>query len=343
MKRNIELVLGFTLVALVVFPIFIPSVTLAEEKNFTFRYSNFFPAPHKNSQLSEAWCKEVEKRTSGRVKFTYFPGGTLIPPPQTYDSIVNGIADVGMSVLGYTRGKFPLMDALNQPHGYRSGYIATKCANEFYQKFKPKELDEVKIMYLHGHGPGLLHSKKLIEKLGDVSGMKVRASGNITKIVHALGGSPVGTSMPETYDALRTGIAEGAMAPYEALSGWKWGEIITSTTECYPISYTDIEFVAMNKDKWNSLSPDIQATIEQINEEWIERQGKLWDQLDKEGKEFTISKGNKIMTLSEEEGARWKEKVQPIIEEYIKTTKEKGLPAEEAVKFVREYLQDNQK
>ncbi|MBW1729426.1 MAG: C4-dicarboxylate ABC transporter substrate-binding protein, partial [Deltaproteobacteria bacterium] len=40
-------------------------------------YSNFFPPTHIQSKLAEAWCKEVEKRTNGRVKVEYYPGQTL--------------------------------------------------------------------------------------------------------------------------------------------------------------------------------------------------------------------------------------------------------------------------
>ncbi len=342
MKKEICLVL-IALLAAASICCFVTQPGFAAEKVYNLRYANFFPVTHRNSQVSEAWCKEVEKRTNGRVKIAYFPGGTLTPPAQTYDSVTTGIADIGMSVLNYTRGKFPLMDAINQPMGYKSAYTVTKLANEFYGKFKPKELDEVKVMYLHGHGPGLLHTKKPVTKLEDVKGMKIRASGSITRIVYALGGSPVGTTMPETYDALRTGVADGALAPYEALYGFKWGEVVSSTTECYPISYTDIEFVVMNKDKWNALPPDIQKIIEKINEEWIEKQGRAWDEIDKQGKEFVIKRGNKIQTLSPQEGARWKAAVQPLIEDYIKTNKAKGLPAEAAVKFVQDYLKANQK
>ena len=342
MKKEICVALAAIVAAASIF-CFMAQPGFAQEKTYNLRYANFFPAPHKNSQMSEAWCKEVEKRTNGRVKIAYFPGGTLTPPAQTYDSVTTGITDIGMSVLNYTRGKFPVMDAINQPMGYKSAYVVTKLANDFYKTFKPKELDDVKVMYLHGHGPGIMHTKKPVTKIEDVKGMKIRASGSITKIVYALGGSPVGTTMPETYDALRTGVADGAMAPYEALSGWKWGEVITSSTECYPISYTDIEFVVMNKDKWNALPADIQKTIEKINEEWIEKQGRLWDELDKEGKAFTLKRGNKIQTLTAEEGARWKAKVQPLIDDYVKTTKAKGLPAEAAVKFVQDYLKAHQK
>lgn len=87
---------------------FVPNLSMAQEKVVALKYSNFFPASNRVSLLCEDWCKEVEKRTGGRVKVTYFPGGTLTPPVQTYDSVVKGIADIGFSFASYTRGKFPL-------------------------------------------------------------------------------------------------------------------------------------------------------------------------------------------------------------------------------------------
>ena len=85
----------------------------------------------------------------------------------------------------------------------------------------------------------------------------------------------------------------------------------------------------MNKNKWNSLPKDIQQIIEKINEEYIEKQGKLWDELDKEALDFFTQKKGKVITLSKEEDARWQKLLQPILEEYVKNMKAKGLPGEE--------------
>jgi TRAP-type C4-dicarboxylate transport system substrate-binding protein len=312
----------------------------AAQKTISLNYANFFPAPHKNSVLVEQWCKEVEKRTNGRVKVTHFDGGTLSPAAQTYDAVVKGIADIGFSVLGYTRGKFPMMGIIDLPLGYKSAVQATDLINAYYNKFKPKELDEVQIMYLHGHGPGILHTKKPVAKLEDLKGMKIRAQGTVVPIVQALGGAPVGATMPETYDALLTGVVEGSMAPYEALQGFKWGEVVAATTESYSCAYSSGFFVVMNKSKWNSLPPDIQKIIEQINGEWSVKQGKIWDEIDKEGKDFVIKRGNKIMVLSKEESARWAATVRPLLDEYAAGLKAKGLPGDEALKFCVDYLKN---
>ncbi len=320
----------------------LPAASHAQvQKVITLNYSNLFQATHRNSIIAEQWCKEVEKRTNGRVKITYFPGGTLTPSAQIYDGVVKGISDIGLSVLGYTRGKFPLIAVIDLPLGYKSGTQATGLINAFYKKFKPKEFDDVQVMYLHAHGPGILHTKKPVYKLEDLKGMKIRAQGTVVPIVQALGGAPVGATMPETYDALRTGVVEGSMAPYEALQGWKWGEVVSATTESYGSAYSAGMFIVMNKGKWNSLSPDIQAIIEKINEEWAEKQGRLWDEIDKEGKEFVVKKGNKIVILSKEENAKWAAKVRPVIDEYVAGLKAKGLPGEEALKFCLDYLKKN--
>jgi TRAP-type C4-dicarboxylate transport system substrate-binding protein len=315
-----------------------PGLSSAQQKVITLNYSNFFPAPHKNSVLSDQWCKEIEKRTNGRVKITYFPGGTLTPAAQTYENVIKGIADIGFSVFGYTRGRFPMISIMDNPLGYKSGVQATNLINEFYKKYKPKELDDVQVMYLHAHGPGILHSKKPVKTMEDLKGMKIRAQGTVVPIVQALGGAPVGTTMPETYDALRTGVVDGAMSPQEALEGWKWGEIVKYTTQNFSSAYTATMFVVMNKQKWASLPPDIQKIFNEVNAEWVIKQGKLWDDLDKAGYEWSKTKGHEVIALSKEEDAKWAAAVKPIYEKYAAEVQGKGLPGNEALKFCIDFL-----
>lgn len=310
----------------------------AQAKPIELTYSIFFPAPHKNTVLATQWAEEINKRTNGRVKITMFPGGTLTPADKCYDGVVKGLSDIGMSVVSYTRGRFPLTEVIDLPLGYKSGLAATKLVNAYYKKFKPKEFDDTKVMYLHAHGPGILHTKKPVAKLEDLKGMKIRSTGTVAKIVGALGATPVAMPMPETYDALQKGIAEGVMCPVEALEGWKLGEVIKSTTLNYGSAYTIAFFVVMNKDRWKSLPPDIQKTIEQVNEEWIEKTGKSWDEIDTSGLQFTKKLGNQVIQLSKEEDERWVKAVKPVFDDYVKAMKEKGLPGEEALKFCMEEL-----
>jgi TRAP-type C4-dicarboxylate transport system substrate-binding protein len=321
---------------------FIGPVT-AEAGPVKLTYSNFFPPGHIQSKLAEAWCKEVETRTNGQVVVDYFPGQTLTKARQVYDGVVEGISDVGFSVLAYTRGRFPVISAVDLPLGYTSGTVATQVVNAVYDKFQPKELMDTKVMYLHAHGPGLIHTKgKAVRKMEDMKGLKFRGHGTSALVVKALGGTPVPKPMPETYQMLQKGVVEGAVYPFEANKGWKLGEVTDFCTADFSAAYTTSFFVVMNKDKWNSLSAENQKIIEQINKEWIVKHGEAWDASDAEGIVFFLNQGGQIIGLDAKEAARWKAAVAPIIDDYVKKTNAKGLPGGEIVDFTMNTLKSLQ-
>jgi len=307
-------------------------------------YSNFFPPTHIQSKLAEAWCKEVEKRTNGQVVVEYFPGQTLTKANQVYDGVVTGLSDIGLALFAYTPGRFPVMEAVDLPLGYASGEAATMVVNDVYKKFNPKELQDTQVMYLHAHGPGVLHTKgKRVEKLEDLKGLKLRGHGTSALIVKALGATPVAMPMPELYQSLQKGVVEGALYPMEVNKGWKMGEVTDYTTSCFSIAYTSSFFVVMNKGKWNSLSADAQKVIEQINAEWIPKHAAAWESSDMEGYRSTLLLGQSIFGLNPKEAAKWKAAVAPVIDQYIDNMNKKGLNGKEIVDFTMSSLEKYQK
>jgi TRAP-type C4-dicarboxylate transport system substrate-binding protein len=266
------------------------------------------------------WAKEIEKRTNNKIKITVFPGGTLTKAPQCYSGVVKGISDIGFSLFAYTRGRFPVMAAVDLPMGYPNGKVASRVAHEFAKTFKPKELNDVKVLYLHAHGPGLLHTKKPVAKLDDLKGMKIRSTGLSAKVVEALGGVPVAMPQGGTYEALQKGVVEGTFGPYEVLKGWKQAEVVKYTTECYGVGYTTTFFIVMNLDKWNALPADVQKVFDEVSEKYVDIHGEVWDSTDQEGRKYTESLGNKIFTLSAEENTRWRKSAEPVINNFITNT-----------------------
>ncbi len=336
MNRNILITIAA--LAFVVMASLIIGPSAVEAKTFQLRYSIFFPPTHDQCKAGIAWAEEVEKRTNGRVKVTVFPAGTLTKANQCYDGVVNGISDIGMSCFAYTRGRFPIMEAVDLPHGYTNGRVATHVATEFYRIMKPQELSDVQVMYIHAHGPGLLHTKKPVQKLAELKGMKIRSTGLSAKVTEAVGAVPVAMPQPATYEALQKGVVEGTFTPIETLKGWKQAEVIKYTTDCSSIGYTTAMFVVMNKKTWNSLPKDIQAIIEEINNEWIDVHGKAWDKSDEDGRAYTLSLGNKILPLTPDEETQWSNAVRPIIDEYIQGINAKNLPGDKSVAEVKRLI-----
>ena len=309
-----------------------------KEKTVELTYSIFFPPTHSQCMAAISWAEEVEKRSGGRIKITTFPGGTLTKANQCYDGVVKGISDIGMSCFAYTRGRFPVMAAVDLPHGYPTGRVATRVANEFARTMAPEELKDVKVLYIHAHGPGLLSTKKPVRVLEDIKGMKIRSTGLSAKVVEALGGVPVAMPQGDTYEALQKGVVEGTFTPIETLKGWRQAEVIDYTTQCTGVGYTTAMFVVMNSEKWASLPQDLQKVLEETSAEWVGVHGETWDKSDDEGRAYTLEQGNEIIPLSEEENGRWAQAVQPIIEGYIAATGEKGLPGAQAVARVKELI-----
>ena len=319
-------VIGITLTA--------TSALSAGTKPTKLTFSIFFPPTHGQTKAAMDWAKEIEKLTDNKVQITVFPAGTLTKAPQCYSGTVKEISDLGFSLFAYTRGRFPVMAAVDLPMGYPNGKVASRVAQEFAKTFKPKELSDVKVLYLHAHGPGLLHTKKPVKKLEDLKGMKIRATGLSAKIVKALGGVPVAMPQGGTYEALKKGVVEGTFGPMEVLKGWKQAEVIKYTTECYSVGYTTTFFVVMNLDKWNALPADIKKIFDEVSDKYTDVHGNVWDSTDQEGRKYTQSLGNEIISLSDEESARWQKAAEPVINDYIANTPD----GDKHIKKIRELM-----
>lgn len=341
MKRSL-IAQCFTVAVLLCCCMFV-ATSYAADKVINLRFAYYTPSTSIEGKTIEAWCTEVEKRTNGRVKIKTYPGATLIPAAQTYDGITKEVADIGYGVFAYHRGRFPMMEVIDLPLGYKNPAVPTMLVNEFYKKFKPKELDDVKVLFLEAHGPGILSTKKPVSKLEDIQGMKIRATGTGAKIITALGASAVGLPITDAYDALSKGVVEGVWLDWGGVYNWNLGDTVKYHLQCPGIAYSSAFYNVMNKDKWNSLPPDIKEIINKLNEEWIETLKKKWSDWEATGRAGLQKKGNTIATLSSQEDARWVTKVKPVLDDYVKAAKAKGLPGDQALKFCKDYLKAHDK
>ncbi len=315
----------------------------AHAQTIKLTYYCHFPAHHTQAKLAIAWCKEIEDRTKGRVKIQFYGAGPSIKAAEIYKGVVSKTSDIGMSVFSYTPGLFPVMDTVGLPLGYTSGKVATGVVNEVYRHFKPKELSETEVMYLHAHGPAFIHTRgKAVRKVEDVKGLKLRCQGVSELIVKQLGGIPKFATITEVYAMLQKGEVAGATHPYEANEGFRLGELYHYATAAYSVAYTLPMFVVMNKNQWKALPEDIKNIIREINDEWIPQHGEAWDTIDLTGMQFFLDHGGQIIGLDRNESARWKMAVAPIIDDYVKTLDKMGLNGREIVDFTTKTLNSMQ-
>jgi len=305
-------------------------------------FSSALPAHDKLSVMLEEWCRDLDRRSGGRVKVNLYPGGILTPATQMFDSVVTGISDIGFGPTGVTPGRFPLTEVMEQPLGIESAFMMTRLSNDFIRAYNPKEFAQLKVLFSLSASPGLLHTKRPVRRLEDLYGMKVRClGGNAVKVLKALGAVPIVIPTGDTYDALRKGIVDGVVAAWDSLETLKWGEILPYTTVSYYAAVGAPGFVAMNKVQWDSLPQDLQGIINGMSNEYADRLSRLWDEKDRNTIKKWTAKKHVSIFLSNEEEKRWEKAVLPLYEALVREKSARGLAAVEALEFCKEWVKRN--
>jgi TRAP-type C4-dicarboxylate transport system substrate-binding protein len=312
----------------------------AKPKVINLKVAMFFPPPSFQSKVLEEFCRDLEKRTDGQVKVDYFGGQSLLKSTAMFDGIVSGIADIGYSHVYYTPGRMAVTEACGLPIGYPTGWVASQTMNDFYQEFKPKEFDKVRMLWMNASPPtAVATAKKPIRKLEDLKGLTIRAPGISGDVMKALGGTPAPTPMMEVYDALSKGVIDGEASNFETLFAFKFAEVVKYTTSIWQINHPYPFYLVMNKNSYKKLPADIKAIFDKLVGEYKERYILMWNAIDFVGKAFGKKKGVEFIELPPSELPKWQAAVMPVIDDYVKTMVGKGYSEAEVkgwIKFLQE-------
>jgi TRAP-type C4-dicarboxylate transport system substrate-binding protein len=313
----------------------------AKDKVINLKLANYLPPLAKHTLIAGEFIRDLEARTGGRIKVKYFKGGSLLKGPGMYKGIEAGVADIGYAHVYYTPGRMPVTETIGLPIGYPSAWVSSHVANDFYFKFRPKEWDKVKVLWLNACAPPNIVTKKPVWKLEDLKGMTLRAPGIVGEVVKALGGTPAPTPMMETYDAIAKGVLDGIYAVYETLKAMRFAEVAKYNTVCWQVGASFPFYMIMNKNSYNRLPADLKEIFDNLCGEYRERYALMWNEIEIEGKNFGIQKGMKFIELSDEEAARWKKAAEPVVDNHIKKLVRKGFSESEVrgwISFLKERI-----
>ena len=87
--------------------------------------------------------------------------------------------------------------------------------------------------------------------------------------------------------------------------------------------------IHMNWDSWDRLSEEDQAIMSELLAEFPEKIGRLYDEEVQPAVDFATEKGVKFDNFSDEEMAEFHTIVEPIVQSWLTTMDEKGLPGTE--------------
>ncbi len=324
--------LSLTLIALAL--VWSGSPAAAESVRLTYAF--FAPAKTFPGRQMDHWAEELAKRTGGKVSVQTFPGSTLLGAREIYDGVLKGIADIGLGAPSYDPGRFPLTSGVSLPVGFPNATVASLTLWELTKEFQPAEYADYKIIAMFTTEPGYIQSRKPVRNLEDLKGMKLRAAGTGVPVLEALGAAPVGMPMPEVPQAVQTGVIDGTMTSREVLQDFKLAEMLRYVAD-YPTVVVTFAAV-MEKKKWERLPAEVRKVIDDLGPEMAVWTGQYHDQENVGGALEWAQKEHKLQVLEipAAEMAKWDERLQPMVDQWVKDMSAKGLPAQEYLSRLRE-------
>ena len=309
-----------------------PALSGLAQQSVTLKFHTFM-APTSNVWLNmhKAWMDKVEKDSGGRIKFEAYPamqlGGT---PVQLYDQARDGVVDIVWTLPGNTAGRFPRVEVFELPFMMNNAEATSKAYWEYVQTMAPDEFKETQVIALHVHGPGVIHTAdKPVRSVNDMRGLKVRApTRQVTKLVGSLGATPVGMPLPQIPDALSKGTIQGCVIPWEVVPSVKVHELTKYHAEFDPAGgalYTTTFVMAMNKNKYNALPPDLKKIIDAnsglATSAWL---GKVQQGGDPAGRKSATDRGNNIFTVSANDAQEFRRRSRQIEVEWVEDMNKRG-------------------
>ncbi|MCR8546199.1 TRAP transporter substrate-binding protein [Salipiger sp. P9] len=301
--------------------------------------ANWLPPSHPLvSEVIVPMTEQIAEATGGEVTANILPA-PLGPPGAHFDFAVNGVADITFGVQGYNPGRFKTTNIVELPF---LGDSAEDISVAYWRVFEDRlqaagEYDGVKVLAVFSHGPG-----EIFLKSGDVTapdvmqGQKIRVGGGIVhEVASALGAVPVEGPSSKAYELLSQGVADGILFPYESVNFFKLIPQLIDAISVPGGLYNTSFYIVMNKAKWDSLSPEVQAQIDSVTGEALARMaGQMWDSADAKG--LAAMKGKiAISTATEAQMAAWGEALAPLVEAKLAEAAETGVDAQAAYDMLK--------
>jgi len=295
--------------------------------------------------ILKPWIEEIEKRSQGRVKISFYFANTLTSHGTSLDCIQSGVCDISGIIQAEYLDRLTLSGLGNLPVIPPSAVALSKAFKGVFDKYQgafKKEFRGVKVLWINMVDPVHLFWTRAepVRTLNDMRGLIIGSWGVDIPIIKVLGANPYRVTVPTVYSELEKKVIDGVAQNSAAVRPLHLDEIVRSATISGLYSGTLIH--AMNLDKWNSLPPDIQKIIDEVSAPlWIKTSAifdkaaeKTLGWLKKERPDI------KLYTLPPEEKKRWHQAFKPIVGKWVKDANERGYPGSRIMDDFKKSLQE---
>jgi TRAP-type C4-dicarboxylate transport system substrate-binding protein len=295
--------------------------------------------------MIEPWVKAVEASSHGKLKIDIYPsmslGGT---PPQLIRQVRDGIVDIVWTVNGYTAGQFPRTEVFELPFIHTNNAVATNLAMyDMFDKYLKPEWSDVHVILLHVHaGQAMYMVDSPVHTPADLKGKKMRIPTRTGAwVLEALGANPVGMPVPSLPQALSKHVVDGALIPWEIGPALKLQQLTKYLVDGEDnVRFGTTTFcIAMNKQKYDSLPADLKKAIdENSGRDFAISAGRAWTNNDQHALGVMLKAGEQHIVIPNAEMAKFKAKLEPVVDRWIADVKGKGIDGHTLVDVARKEI-----
>ena len=315
-------------------------------KVFQWKIQSAWPPPEKlmgywgaYGQVAEI-ARRAKERSGGGLDLKVFPPDALFKALEAPDAVKRGAVEMICSSGPYHINILPeALIEFGLPYGVKTSQeISRIILKTDFLPLLRKAYGEKHNVYLLGVSSVSTYNYMTrfpIQRLEDLKGKKIRATGTSARIATAHGAIPVSLSGAEQYMALQRGTADGTIyPPYSGIS-YKMFEVVKYQSWPPVYAAANINFL-VNLNAWNQLPREYQAILQEevakMAEYTFHESGPALEKVAREEgkKQF----GSESIWLSDAEFARFQQAVMPMWEEWEK----KSPYCAQLVKIAKEYV-----
>jgi TRAP-type transport system periplasmic protein len=277
------------------------------------------PETHPQAAAMNKFAELAGTYTKGNVKVQVYHSGVLGSDEKQLQAVQSGTQEFYIGTLAPLSAKVKEVQVWDLPFMFQSekevyAVLDGASSKAIFQKIEPTGL--VGLTWTGMGFRNLSNSKRSINKLEDVSGLKVRVMANPVALEtwKLIGANAVPMAFAEVFPALEIKALDGQENPLLHMYANKMQEVqkfISVTNHVY----TPVAMVA-SKKFWDTLSAEDKAGVQKAAVEAGLLQRKLLD----EGNADVIGKfksaGVTVNMMSPAEVARIQEKVKPVVDKF---------------------------
>lgn len=263
---------------------------------------------------------EAEK-LGHEITWTEAYAGVLFKFDTAVQALADGIAEFAWIGTLWQQNQMPLTNVtFYAPFGTGDPLVLNDIQNQLHdtQTALTNEWEDNGIVYLGGQSIDgyVILSTEPVNTLDDLKGMKLMAPGAVSLWAAGAGAVGVDGGLPEYYNHIKTGVADGALIPGSAILPFKLQEVAKHVTHVN-LGGCICGAFAVNKDTWDSLPEDMRAMFREIGREYGRRVAQLI--ADSRSAHFDIleTQGVTFTELSAENQRAWADAMPDIAGEWI--------------------------